>query len=94
MKPGQESLTAVMVCAARAAAHGRTGVGAFADPTALALLPEGARENVERFRSGAAPTSLRERVGHTMLAKLPLDGITGRGEPGGDVYRRVPAVAG
>jgi len=69
VKPGQESLTAIMVCAARAAAHGRTGVGAFADPTALALLPEDVRESVERFRSGAAATSLRERIRHAMLAK-------------------------
>ena len=55
MKPGQESQTAVMVCAARAAAHGRTSVAAFTDPTALALLPEDARRHVERFRAGGPP---------------------------------------
>jgi methyltransferase (TIGR00027 family) len=69
MKSGHESQTAVMVCAARAAAHGRTNVAAFADPTALALLPEGARQHVERFRSGVAPRSLRERVRNAFLEK-------------------------
>jgi len=69
MKPGYESQTAVMVCAARAAAHGRTDVAAFADPTALALLPEDARERVERFRSGVLPRSLRERVHNAFLEK-------------------------
>ena len=69
MKPGHESQTAVMVCAARAAAHGRTEVSAFADSTALALLPEEARRRVERFRSGVPPKSLRERVTHAILEK-------------------------
>ncbi len=69
MKPGHESQTAVMVCAARAAAHGRTDVAAFADPTALALLPEDTRQLVERFRSGVPPRSLRERVRNAVLVK-------------------------
>ncbi len=69
VKPGQESQTAVMVCAARAAAHGRTDVAAFTDPTALALLPENARQSVERFRSEAAPRKLRERVWSAFLEK-------------------------
>jgi methyltransferase (TIGR00027 family) len=42
-------------------------VSAFADPTALALLPEEARLQAERFRSGAPPGSLRERVAHAAL---------------------------
>ena len=69
MKSGHESQTAVMVCAARAAAHGRTDVAAFTDPTALALLPKDARQRVERFRSGLPPRSLRERVGNAILEK-------------------------
>jgi methyltransferase (TIGR00027 family) len=69
MKPGQESQTAVMVCAARAAAHGRTPVSTFSDPTALTLLPEQARRRVERFRAGAPPRSLRERVGNAFLER-------------------------
>ena len=67
VKPGHESQTAIMVCAARAAAHGRTAVAAFTDPTALALLPENARLRVERFRSGVPPTSLRERLRFAFL---------------------------
>ena len=69
MKPGHESQTAVMVAAARAAAHGRTDVAAFSDPTALALLPESARQRVERFRSGVPSRSLRERARGAFLEK-------------------------
>jgi len=69
VKSGQESQTAIMVCAARAAAHGRTDVAAFADPTALSLLPEDARQRVERFRAGVPPRGLRERVGNAVLEK-------------------------
>ncbi|MFO0595054.1 MAG: class I SAM-dependent methyltransferase [Myxococcaceae bacterium] len=67
MKPGTESQTAVMVAAARAAAHGRTSVGRFADPTVLTLLPHDARQRVEQLRSGATPHGLRERLGRKML---------------------------
>lgn len=69
MKAGHESQTAVMVCAARAAAHGRTSVAGFADPTALALLPERARQRVEQFCSGVTPKSFRERVQSALLDK-------------------------
>jgi methyltransferase (TIGR00027 family) len=69
VKPGHESQTAVMVCAARAAAHGRTDVAAFTDPTALALLPEDARQRIEQFRSGVPPKSLRERIRYAVLEK-------------------------
>jgi methyltransferase (TIGR00027 family) len=62
MKAGQESRTAVTVCTGRAVAHGRTRVARFSDPTALALLPEGVRGRIERFRSGAPPQSLSERL--------------------------------
>jgi len=66
MKPGQESQTAVMVCMARAAAHERTSVAKFADPTALALLPQAARARVERFRAGT-PNGLRERLDQSFM---------------------------
>ncbi len=46
----------------RAVAHGRTSVARFADPTALALLPEDARARVERVRAGTPATGLRARV--------------------------------
>ena len=59
MRAGQESKTAVLVCMGRAVAHGATGVTRFSDPTAIALLPEGARARVERVRSGALPPGLR-----------------------------------
>ena len=60
MKPGTESQTAVMVAAARAAAHGRTAVAAFSDPTALALLPEDVRQRVEQLRAGVPPNGFVE----------------------------------
>jgi hypothetical protein len=69
MKPGHESQTAVMVCAARAAAHGRTDVAAFSDPIAIELLPEEARQRVEQFRAGAQAKRLRERIQCVVLEK-------------------------
>ena len=62
MRPGQASQTAVMVCMARALAHGRTSVAAFQDPVALALLPEEARVRVERARAGVPPSGRRETL--------------------------------
>jgi len=69
MKPGHESQTAVMVAAARAAAHGRTPGVDFQDPTALALLPDEARRHVEDFRAGTLPKSLRGRFAHAFFDK-------------------------
>ena len=51
----------------RAAAHGRTRVHAFSDPTALSLLPSDARARVERLRAGMPPRTLRERIEYRML---------------------------
>jgi methyltransferase (TIGR00027 family) len=67
MKPGRESQTAVLVAAARAAAHGRTAGVDFQDPTALALLPDEARRRVEEFRAGVAPKDQRARMAHAFL---------------------------
>jgi len=67
MKPGRESQTAVMVAAARAAAHGRTAGVDFQDPTALALLPDEARRRVEDFRSGVAPKDARGRMARAFM---------------------------
>jgi len=69
MKRGKESRTAVMVCQARAMAHGRSQIARFSDPTALALLPEDARAVVERFQANLPPASLREKVERALLAK-------------------------
>ena len=67
MKPGRESQTAVMICMARAIAHGTTSVASFSDPTALSLLPEEARARVESIRAGALPKNLRERFQHAFI---------------------------
>lgn len=69
MKSGQESQTAVMVCAARAAAHGRTDVAAFSDPVALQLLPEHVQQRVERARAGVPAKRLDERLQRAVLEK-------------------------
>src|SRR5262245_40639528 len=69
VKSGHESQTAVMVCAARAAAHGRTDVAAFFDPTALELLPAEARERVERHRAGVPTKRRAERIQRVLLEK-------------------------
>jgi methyltransferase (TIGR00027 family) len=61
LRPGQASQTAVYVCMGRALAHGRSDVGSFSDPTALLLLPERERANVELLRSGQLAAGLRER---------------------------------
>jgi len=59
----------VMVCQARAAAHGHSEVARYSDPTALALLPEEARRAVERFHASAAPANVRERVGRAIFVR-------------------------
>jgi methyltransferase (TIGR00027 family) len=62
----------------RAAAHGRTTVARFADPTAIALLPEDARQRVERFRAATTPPAgfrarmawgYLDRLSHVMVAR-------------------------
>src|SRR5215475_10131588 len=69
MKPGRGSRTAVLVCMGRAMAHGATAEPRFSDPTALALLPDDAKAQVERFRSGEPPKGIRGRLGYTYLEK-------------------------
>jgi methyltransferase (TIGR00027 family) len=67
MQTGRESQTAVMVCMGRAMADGRPDAAGFTDPTALALLPEPARQRVQRFRSGEVPRTLRGRFEHVFM---------------------------
>ncbi|HEY0463995.1 MAG TPA: class I SAM-dependent methyltransferase [Polyangiaceae bacterium] len=62
MKPGHESKTAVLVCMGRALADADPALPTFSDPTAFALLPDGARRRVERVRSEGAPKGLRKAV--------------------------------
>jgi methyltransferase (TIGR00027 family) len=68
MKPGQTSITAIIVCMGRALADGTEAMAGFSDPTAFALLPQRAQERVERFRAGARPSGLRERLRRGRLA--------------------------
>src|SRR5690348_16667586 len=51
----------------RATAHARSTVAKFQDPTALTLLPDDARDRVERFLRGET-RGLRERFGRFALA--------------------------
>jgi methyltransferase (TIGR00027 family) len=77
MRAGQESLTAVMVAAGRAAAHGVTSVTRFSDPTALSLLPDDSRRRVEQFRSSPAPKGLRARAARA-LSQYRVDMMVAR----------------
>ena len=52
----------------RAAAHGATPVARFDDPTASVLLPERARDHVERYRAGGG--GWRARVHRRWLERL------------------------
>jgi methyltransferase (TIGR00027 family) len=69
MKPGQASRTAEMVCMGRAAAHGEPYAPPFEDPTALALLSEGARARVVAFKEGVKPKGLRAVLDHGYLER-------------------------
>src|SRR3712207_3823831 len=60
MQEGRASRTATMVCMGRAAAHRRTVAPLFSDPTALTLLSDEDRRNVERALS--RPRGLRDRA--------------------------------
>jgi methyltransferase (TIGR00027 family) len=66
MRKGRESQTSVFVAVGRAIAHGTTSVAGFSDPTAMTLLPEAARADVERFRAGP-PRGLRARFGYEFM---------------------------
>jgi methyltransferase (TIGR00027 family) len=69
MRAGRGSKTAVLVCMGRALADGERSTAGFSDSTALALLPEEARERVERIRSGVAPKGLRQTVEQRYLER-------------------------
>ncbi len=82
------SSTAVLVCQGRAVAHGRPGVGRFADPVAVRLLDPAEREVVERVRAGreaGAAWGMAEemllRTGATMVPRTVAidDAIRARG---------------
>ena len=89
MQQGRESQTAVMVCMARAAAHGASEVPRYSDPTAIALLPDEERRKVEALHSGAKPKNLREGMARAMLERRLQWVIEGAVER----HRRAGAVA-
>ncbi len=70
MKPGTESQTAVLVCMGRALAHARAAVERFDDPTALPLLPDEARQRVQRMLAGGSPRSRREGFAQSHVQRL------------------------
>lgn len=70
MKAGHASQTAELVCMGRAVAQGRTSVIGFDDPTAIDLLPEGARLRVERLRAGTPPKGIHEHIAYAHLNRL------------------------
>jgi methyltransferase (TIGR00027 family) len=70
VEPGRASETAILVCMGRAIADGRSAVRQFADPTAMALLPDAARARVERIRRTAIPWRLFEYAHLTNLATM------------------------
>jgi methyltransferase (TIGR00027 family) len=62
MDQSYASRTAVLVCQGRAAADGRIDAGRFDDPTAILLLTDSERAQVEVARSGISPQSFGERM--------------------------------
>jgi len=73
MKAGQASKTAELVCVARAIAHGVIAPERFADPTALQLLPEPQRQQVERARQGDASQNFRQRMHMMVVRTVAID---------------------
>src|SRR5215475_8465044 len=69
MKACTASETAAIVCMGRAIAHGRTLVATFSDPTAMVLLSEEQRAEVERIRQGPRPKKWRERFRYEHLTR-------------------------
>lgn len=76
---------------ARAAAHGRTDVARFSDPTALALLPDDARAKVERFHAAPQPPrGLRERTAWEFISRR-ADMMVARTVAIDDAIREAPS---
>jgi len=69
MKAGRASVTAELVCMGRAVADAAPPFPGFADPTALRLLSERARERVARATGPKEPLGLRERIDRGYLTR-------------------------
>ena len=67
MDASEASRTAVLVCQGRALAHERRTSDRFDDPTAMALLTEPERLQVESARSDVVPRGFGERIDYERL---------------------------
>ncbi len=70
MEPLQASRTAVLVCQGRALAHARMAPGHFDDPSAMSLLTEPERAQVEAALSGVTPRAFAERIEFERLTAI------------------------
>ncbi|MGI5200791.1 class I SAM-dependent methyltransferase [Spirillospora sp. CA-108201] len=77
MDKTEGSRTAVLVCQARAVAHGRLAPGRFDDPTASALLRPDELVAVERVRSGEPPEGWGPRMEYEFL-RATAEGLVPR----------------
>ncbi|MEU8307794.1 class I SAM-dependent methyltransferase [Actinomadura sp. NPDC048955] len=77
MDKTEGSRTAVLVCQARAVAHGRLAPDRFADPTASALLRPDELAAVERVRSGQPPEGWGPRMEYEFL-RATAEGLVPR----------------
>jgi hypothetical protein len=68
----EESQTAVLVCAGRAVAHGRSRVPAFSDPTAEVLLPADMQARVRAFFRAPAIRALLAEYGFAVVRDQDL----------------------
>src|SRR5437764_9215420 len=75
MEDDRASFTAVLVCQARAAAHGRVATQRFADPVAMALLTDSESAVVRQVRDQTPPQGAArlhyERVRGASVALVP-----------------------
>ncbi|WP_141585823.1 class I SAM-dependent methyltransferase [Actinomadura sp. WMMA1423] len=77
MEETESSRTAVLVCQARAVAHGRLAPGRFDDPIASALLRPDERAAVERVRSDEPPRGMGPRLEFEFL-RATAEGLVPR----------------
>ncbi|MGW3773481.1 class I SAM-dependent methyltransferase [Actinomadura verrucosospora] len=89
MDTREGSRTAVLVCQARAVAHGRLAPDRFADPTASALLEPGELAAVEQARSGVPPEGWGPRMEYEFL-RATAEGLAPRTVAVDDAVRERP----
>lgn len=89
MDTREGSRTAVLVCQARAVAHGRLAPDRFADPTASALLDPSERAAVEQARSGVPPEGWGPRMEYEFL-RATAEGLVPRTVAVDDAVRERP----